>query len=80
MGSSTLVPDHGYVFTVNASDGTNNKTHNVFVRLDDVNEQPSFTRTPETAISLDEHNATLDANFQVPPYAFPVITTYTSYD
>ena len=80
LGSSTLVGPQGYVFIVNASDGTNNRTHEVFIRIDDVNERPSFTGTPETAISLDEHNATLDANLQEPPYTFPVITTYTARD
>ena len=80
LGSSTLVGPQGYVFVVNASDGTNNRTHEVFIRIDDVNERPEFTGTPETAISLDEHNATLDANLQEPPYAFPAITTYTGRD
>ncbi|MYD35509.1 MAG: hypothetical protein F4X20_00565, partial [Dehalococcoidia bacterium] len=80
MGSSTDVGANGYVFTVNASDGTNNSTHEVFVRIFDVNERPEFTGTPETAIALDEHDATLDASFQEPPYAFPTIASYTGRD
>ena len=80
MGSSTVVGPNGYVFTVNASDGTNVSTHDVFIQLLDVNERPEFTGTPETAIALDEHDATLDAAFQEPPYAFPVIATYTGRD
>ncbi|MXY16218.1 MAG: cadherin repeat domain-containing protein, partial [Acidobacteria bacterium] len=80
MGSSTDVGANGYVFTVNASDGTNTSTHEVFVRIFDVNERPEFTGTVETAITLDEHDATLDASFQEPPYAFPVIATYTGRD
>ena len=80
MGSSTDVGPQGYVFTVNASDGTNTATHEVFVRIVDVNEQPEFTGTIETAIALDEHDATLDASFQEPPYAFPAIATYTGRD
>ncbi len=79
LGSSIIGPE-GYIFTVEASDGTNTRMHEVFVRVDDVNEQPSFTGTPETAISLDEHDASLDENLQEPPYAFPAITTYTGYD
>ena len=46
MGSSTDVGAQGYVFTVNASDGTNIATHSVFIRIFDVNEQPEFTGTP----------------------------------
>ncbi|MCY3647902.1 MAG: cadherin domain-containing protein [Chloroflexi bacterium] len=80
MGSSTDVGANGYVFTVNASDGTNISTHEVFVRIFDVNERPEFTGTVETAIALDEHDATLDASFQEPPYAFPAIATYTGRD
>ena len=79
LGSSIIGPQ-GYEFTVEASDGTNTRMHEVFIRIDDVNERPEFTGTPETAISLDEHNATLDANLQEPLYAFPVITTYTGRD
>ena len=80
MGSSTVVGPNGYVFTVNASDGTNVSTHDVFIQLLDVNERPEFTGTVETAIALDEHDATLDSAFQEPPYAFPVIATYTGRD
>ena len=80
MGSSTDVGANGYVFTVNASDGTNNSTHEVFVRIFDVNERPEFTGTPTATVSLDEHDATLDAAFQEPPYAFPVIASYTGRD
>ena len=80
MGSSTDVGVQGYVFTVNASDGTNTATHEVFIRIFDVNEQPEFTGTIETAIALDEHDATLDASFQEPPYAFPAIASYTARD
>ena len=50
MGLSPDVPGHGYVFTVNASDGVNTSMHNVFIRIDDVNERPEFTGTVETAI------------------------------
>ncbi|MDE2934771.1 MAG: cadherin domain-containing protein [Chloroflexota bacterium] len=80
LGSSTVVGPQGYVFTVNASDGTNVSTHEVFIQLLDVNERPEFTGTVETAIALDEHDATLDASFQEPPYAFPAIATYTGRD
>ena len=80
MGSSTDVGANGYVFTVNASDGTNNATHEVFIRIFDVNERPEFTGTVETAIALDEHDATLDTSFQEPPYAFPTIASYTGRD
>ena len=80
MGSSTDVGANGYVFTVNASDGTNISTHEVFVHIFDVNERPEFTGTVETAIALDEHDATLDASFQEPPYPFPAIATYTGRD
>ena len=69
-----------YVVTVNASDGANVSEWDFFVRIDDVNERPEFTGTPETAITLDEHDATLDASFQEPPYAFPAIATYTGRD
>ncbi len=80
QGSSTDVGPQGYVFTVNASDGTNTARHEVFIRIFDVNERPEFTGTIETAIALDEHDATLDADFQEPPYAFPTIATYTGRD
>ncbi|MYD66321.1 MAG: hypothetical protein F4X26_10150 [Chloroflexi bacterium] len=50
------------------------------VQVDDVNEQPEFTGSPSVTLSFDEHNATLDANFQEPPYAFPVIVSYTARD
>ena len=82
MGSSTApgIEANGYVYTVNASDGDNVSTFEVFIRIDDVNERPEFTGTPETAIALDEHDATLDASFQEPPYAFPTIATYIGYD
>ena len=80
MGSSTDVGPNGYVFTVNASDGTNTSRHEVFVRIFDVNERPEFTGTVEAAIAVDEHDATLDASLQEPPYAFPVIATYTGRD
>ncbi|MYD53277.1 MAG: hypothetical protein F4W96_03070 [Chloroflexi bacterium] len=80
MGSSTDVGANGYVFTVNASDGTNTAMHSVFVRIFDVNERPEFTGTVETAIALDEHDATLDESSQESPYAFPTIATYTARD
>ena len=80
MGSSTDVGANGYVFTVNASDGTNVSTHEVFVHIFDVNERPEFTGTPTATLSLDEHDATLDADFQEPPYAFAPIATYTGRD
>ena len=64
MGLSPDVPDHGYVFTVNASDGTNTSIHRVFIRIDDVNERPEFTGTPTATISLDEHDATLNAELR----------------
>ncbi len=80
MGSSTDVGANGYVFTVNASDGTNTAMHEVFIRIFDVNEQPEFTGTVETAIALDEHDATLDASFQEPPYGFATIASYTARD
>ena len=48
--------------------------------MKDVNERPEFTGTVETAIGLDEHDATLDADFQEPPYAFLPIATYTGRD
>ena len=80
MGSSTDVGAQGYVFTVNASDGTNTAMHEVFVRIFDVNERPEFTGTPTATLSLDEHDATLDASFQEPPYTFPVIASYTGRD
>ena len=50
------------------------------VQVDDVNERPEFTGTIEAAIALDEHDATLDASFQEPPYAFPIIASYTGRD
>ncbi len=80
MGLSPDVPDHGYVFTVNASDGTNTSVHRVFIRIDDVNERPEFTGTPETAIALDEHDATLDSTGNETPYVFPTIASYTGRD
>ena len=82
LGSSPsdIAGPHGYVFTVNASDGTNTSMHEVFIRVDDVNERPEFTGAIETAIALDEHDATLDASFQEPPYAFPTIASYTGRD
>ena len=81
-GSSTNTSEmgQGYVFTVMASDGINTARHDVFVRISDVNEQPEFTGTITTTLSLDEHNATLDANFQEPTYASPVIASYTARD
>ena len=80
MGSSTVVGPQGYVFTVNAADGTNTSMSEVFIRIDDVNERPEFTGTVASAIVLDEHDATLDADFQEPPYAFPAIASYTGRD
>ena len=50
------------------------------VQVDDVNEQPEFTGSPSAALTHDEHDATLDASFQEPPYAFPVIASYTARD
>ena len=50
------------------------------VQVDDVNEQPEFTGSPSATVSYDEHDATLDSNFQEPPYAFPVIVSYTARD
>ncbi len=62
-GSSTEGLGQGYVFTVNAFDGTNTATHEVFIRIDDVNEVPEFTGTPDLAITYNE-NATIDvANY-----------------
>ena len=80
MGLSPDVVDHGYVFTVNASDGTNTAIHNVFVRIDDVNERPEFTGTIETAIALDEHNSELDMDGNETPYTLAPIATYTGRD
>ncbi len=79
LGSSSEGPN-AYVFTVNASDGFTTREHSFFIQIINVNEQPSFTGTPETAITLDEHDATLDANFQEPPYIFPTIASYTAHD
>ncbi|MXY80260.1 MAG: hypothetical protein F4Y94_11430, partial [Chloroflexi bacterium] len=50
------------------------------VQVDDVNERPEFTGSPSATLAYDEHDATLDANFQEPPYAFPVIGSYTARD
>ncbi|MDE2894018.1 MAG: cadherin domain-containing protein, partial [Chloroflexota bacterium] len=69
-----------YHVTVNASDGVNTSEWDFFVRIDDVNERPEFTGTPTATVSLDEHDATLDASFAEPPYAFPVIASYTGRD
>ncbi|MCY3504793.1 MAG: cadherin domain-containing protein [Chloroflexi bacterium] len=79
LGSHSSGSDF-YVVTVNASDGTNVARYDLFIRIDDVNERPEFTGTPTATLNLDEHNATLDANLQEPPYAFPVIATYTGRD
>ncbi|MCY3918285.1 MAG: cadherin domain-containing protein [Chloroflexi bacterium] len=79
LGSHSSGSDF-YVLTVNASDGANIARYDLFIRIDDVNERPEFTGTIETAIALDEHDATLDANLQEPPYAFPTIATYTGRD
>ena len=72
LGSSIIGPE-GYVFTVEASDGTNIRMHEVFIRIDDVNEQPSFTDPIALTISLDEH----DAN---ETWAGTSAATYTAYD
>ena len=40
----------------------------VIVTVTDVNEVPEFTGTPETAITLDEHDATLDVDGNETPY------------
>ncbi len=79
-GDSNVGGPQAYVFTIEASDGTNTAMHEVFVRIFDVNERPEFTGTPEMAIALDEHDATLNADFQEPPYAFPTIASYTGRD
>ncbi len=57
-GSSTDVGGQGYVFTVNASDGTNTATHEFFIRIEDVNEAPEFTGTPNLAITYNENDIT----------------------
>ena len=57
-GSSTHVVGQGYVFTVNASDGTNTATHEFFIRIEDVNEMPEFTGTPNLAITYNENAIT----------------------
>ena len=49
-----------YEFTVQAYDGTNTGTWDYAVTVTDVNETPEFTGTPETAITLDEHDANTD--------------------
>ena len=79
-GDSNVGGPQAYVFTIEASDGTNTATHEVFVRIFDVNERPEFTGTPETAIALDEHDATLNADSEETPYAFSPIATYTGRD
>ncbi len=79
LGSGSGGPEF-YVVTVNASDGANVAEYDLFIRIDDVNERPEFTGTPTATLSLDEHDATLDATFQEPPYAFPAIATYTGRD
>ena len=79
-GTPGSVSDNVYVFTVEASDGTNVGTLTEAVGVTDVNERPEFTGTVETAIALDEHDATLDSAFQEPPYAFPAIASYTGRD
>ena len=79
MGSGEI-GTHIYVFVVNASDGVNTSMTEGFILLENVNERPEFTGTVTATVSLDEHDATLDASFQEPPYAFPAIATYTGRD
>ncbi len=59
MGLAAIGGGQGYEFTVNAYDGTNTATHEVFIRIRDVNERPEFTGTPDLAITYNE-NATID--------------------
>jgi len=79
MGSGEIGP-HIYVFTVNASDGVNTSMTEGFILVENVNERPEFTGTVTATVNLDEHDATLDASFQEPPYAFPTIASYTGRD
>jgi len=78
-----------YQLTIRAKDANtppDNTPENVgefvdfLVQVGDVNEQPEFTGSPAATLAYDEHDATLDASFQEPPYAFPVIATYTGRD
>ncbi|MYK69764.1 MAG: hypothetical protein F4020_09735 [Gammaproteobacteria bacterium] len=63
MGSSTDVGPNGYVFTVNASDGTNTSRHEAFVRIFDVNERPELLASPAATLSYDENATTTVATY-----------------
>ena len=76
-----------YQFTVRITDDTqspntdsNFRDYEYVVTVTDVNERPEFTGTVETAIELDEHDGTFDASSEEPPYAFPIIASYTARD
>ena len=76
------VPGDGntYVYNVEASDGANTAVYEHRISIIDVNEKPEFTGTPETAITLDEHDATLDVDGNETPYGFASIATYAASD
>ena len=73
-----------YSITVRATDDdtSNQKStdYAVIVTVTDVNEVPEFTGTPETAITLDEHDATLDVDGNETPYGFASIADYDARD
>ena len=69
-----------YVYNVEASDGANTAVYEHRISIIDVNEMPEFTGTPETAITLDEHDATLDVDGNETPYGFASIATYAARD
>ena len=69
-----------YAYTVNANDGVNNSQFSRQITVADVNERPQFTGTPTTSHTLNEHNSTLDTDFNEPAYTFPTILSYTAYD
>ena len=68
-----------YVYTVRASDGSRSSTYNHQLTITNINERPFFRRGSNSH-SLDEHNSTLDSNFEEPPYTFPTILTYEAFD
>ena len=73
---------NSYNIIVRATDNHGKETdYPIAVTVSDVNERPEFTGTVTTAVTLNEHDATVDENgANEPLYAFPVIAAYTARD
>ena len=73
---------NSYNIIVRATDNQGKETdYSIAVTVSDVNERPEFTGTVTTAVTLNEHDATVDENgANEPLYAFPVIAAYTARD